>query len=49
MLILQEPRGDEEGAHVRADNAIISFIDSFDPELAKAIDKARDVQGWWYA
>lgn len=49
MAILEEPRGDEEISHYRADNAIIAFIDSFDPELAKAIDNARDVQNWWYA
>jgi hypothetical protein len=47
LAILAEPRGDEEVSHVKAERALIAFVN--DKEISEAWEKACDVQNWWYA
>ena len=41
--------GDEERDHLEAEQKLLEWLLAFDPEIAHAWLKAKDVQQWWYA
>jgi hypothetical protein len=49
LSILREPLTDPEGAHSRAETALMEYFDEIDPELSQAWATARDIQEWWYS